>query len=303
MITPGPQPVFHGHVDTLGSLRDPSRRSDHESVGLARRPRPGPDSGRTPAGSLVGSPSRVDTAPVVVAGLAAQPTPCLRGRPSPTPGHARPRRDRHCRVPARLSGGPDHQQRGDHKLVASVPNQRVRPQVREARRASRNAPTPSVVLQPGRRHTAARNARNDSSRSDGESTGASNGPVERISEWLTRGQPKSRQPRQLAPGERQPASCPSASKVVHRQRLTASDEHPARLTWGVLGDLDSQCVEQRACQRDNLVGADSRAAQDNPPRTSSIVEPCRSVSRSRAASKFASARSHPRSAQCSPSNS
>jgi hypothetical protein len=38
--------------------------------------------------------------------------------PSPTWRHARSRRDRHCRVPTRLSGGPDPLSQGDHRIVA-----------------------------------------------------------------------------------------------------------------------------------------------------------------------------------------
>jgi hypothetical protein len=50
-IKPERSPVFIGHVDALGFLQDPWRRSDQESVGLARRPRPGPQAGRSPGGS------------------------------------------------------------------------------------------------------------------------------------------------------------------------------------------------------------------------------------------------------------
>jgi hypothetical protein len=45
--------------------------------------------------------------------------PGLRGRPSPTGGHARPRRARHCRVPARLSGGPDPPPRWPSLIVGA----------------------------------------------------------------------------------------------------------------------------------------------------------------------------------------
>jgi hypothetical protein len=49
-------------------------------------------------------------------------TPWLGGRPSPTWGHAGPGRDRHRRVPTRLSGGPEPRQQADHRLVAALPS-------------------------------------------------------------------------------------------------------------------------------------------------------------------------------------
>jgi hypothetical protein len=182
---------------------------------LARRPRPGPDSFRGPGGPA-GEPTPLASTPHPSRwpGWQHYRTPCVRGRPSPTRGHARPRRDRHCRVPTQLSGGPDHQQRGDHKVVAALLIGRARPQAREARRASRNETTPSAVLQPSRRHTAARNARNDSSRTDGDSTSATNRPAERVSDRPMRGAHRDRaKPANSRPPERQPATCPSTSKA------------------------------------------------------------------------------------------
>jgi hypothetical protein len=110
-----PQPRFHDHVDALGvrsPLRAPWRRSDQESVGLARRPDPGRTPLATPTGPLLSSPrSRRPRAhrDGRVGGTTGPPG--LRGRPSPTAAHARWRRDRHRREPTHLSGGPDHQQR------------------------------------------------------------------------------------------------------------------------------------------------------------------------------------------------
>jgi hypothetical protein len=80
--------------------------------------------------------------------------------------------------------------RGDHRRVAALLTGRARPQAREARRASRRAPTPSVVGPPGRRHTAARTARRARSRPDRDATGAANGPAARISARPTRGHPE-----------------------------------------------------------------------------------------------------------------
>jgi hypothetical protein len=77
---------------------------------------------------------------VQVAGLGSLPTPWLRGRPSPTWGHARFRRDRRRRVPTQLSGGPAPQQQADHRTVASLLNVTCSYADRKARRAPRNAP-------------------------------------------------------------------------------------------------------------------------------------------------------------------
>jgi uncharacterized membrane protein YfcA len=82
------------------SLVVPCRRQSRPSRGLLAFPR-----------------ARVDIAPVAVAGLAVRPTPGLRRRPSPTPGHACSRRDRAGRVPARLAVVPFFLA-GDHRTVA-----------------------------------------------------------------------------------------------------------------------------------------------------------------------------------------
>jgi hypothetical protein len=106
----------------------------------------------------VGTPSPTRAAPASHPSWDHYRVPWLRGRPSPTPGHARPRRDRHRRVPTQLSRGPVSPTQGDHRTVASLLAGRARMQVREARRASRNGTTPSAVLHPAHRPTAAHGA-------------------------------------------------------------------------------------------------------------------------------------------------
>jgi hypothetical protein len=106
----------------LISLRGPSHRYDHEMVRLARRPRPAPEpvvAGRMPWRDV---PSLASTPQVWRRlGWVHCRIPWPGGRPSPTWGHARSGRDRHRRVPPRLSGGPEPRQQADHRIVAALP--------------------------------------------------------------------------------------------------------------------------------------------------------------------------------------
>ncbi len=167
----------------VASIRSPN-------VGLARRPRPGPNSGRHRDGSA-DEFTPFATTPHVPSwpGWQHNRTPgCAGGRP------------RHRGTPVCdetvTAGCPRNDpvvrssKRSDHRTVAALPTGRARPQVREARRASRNAPTPSVVAPPGPRHTAARNARHAHARSDGDSTGRLEQTAARISDRPTRGHPE-----------------------------------------------------------------------------------------------------------------
>jgi hypothetical protein len=92
-----------------------------------------------------------------------------------------------------------HRQRGDHRRVAALLTGHARTQDREARRASRRAPTPSAVVPPGPLRTAARTARRARARSDRDSTGAANGLRRESPIGQREGTRKSCQPRQLAP--------------------------------------------------------------------------------------------------------
>jgi hypothetical protein len=174
-------------------LRDPSRLHDHESPVGAPSPA-GAGAGRSRADALAGChPARVDPAPVQVAGLGSLPTPWLRGRPSPTWGHARPRRDRHRRVPTPLSGGPAPQQQADHRPVASLLNVTCSYPGPEASRASRKAPTRSVVLQPDPGPTAAQGAPTRVPDGEARASGQT-GPPANLRPTNARREPKPRQP-------------------------------------------------------------------------------------------------------------
>ena len=114
-----------------------------------------------------------------------------------------------------------HQQRGDHRIVAALLTGRARTQVREARRASRKAPTPSVVRHPARA-ILQRATRGPPARSDPDSTGTANGPVARISDRPTRGHPETA-PTPPTRAHATTAELPSTSKAciaVARQLWT-----------------------------------------------------------------------------------
>jgi hypothetical protein len=166
-ITPGPRPRFHGHVDTMG-VRSLSETRGVDLIMNTSAWRAVPDSRRTLAAPEQGAPGAATPLPstpsrVDVAGLAALPNPVVAWTAVPAPG-ARP-------FPTRPSPPGTHATilwsasltQGDHRLVASLRTGRARTQVREASRASRNATTPSVVLQPG--HRTDRSARRAHSRS------------------------------------------------------------------------------------------------------------------------------------------
>jgi hypothetical protein len=223
-----------------------------------------PDLGRTPVAAPTGRwwvhPVRDDPAPVEMAGLAELPDPGVARAAVPDAG-ARPYTTRpsqpgaHATIRWSLSSTA-----GDHRTVAALLPGRARTQVREARRASRNAPTPSVVAQPSHRRTAARNARRPTRVPMVTPRAPRTDRARESPTGQREGTRKSRQPRQLALPEAA-GELYQYEQSVHSRRSTGLDERPARLTRRVLGHLDPERVEQRACQRDDLVGADSRTAQ------------------------------------------
>jgi hypothetical protein len=138
----------------------PWSRFDHRIRGLgAPFPTPRPELGRPPPRSPGVVPGLASTAHLWLwLGWVNDRVLWLRGRPSPTRGHACSGRARHCWVPAQLSCGPDPRTPGDHRTVASLAHGTCSSQVREVRRASRSATTGSVLLPPGPVDTAGRNA-------------------------------------------------------------------------------------------------------------------------------------------------
>jgi hypothetical protein len=132
----------------------------------ARRSRHPAPRCRHPAGlGVAGSPSRSRRPLPWGAGLrwGNYRTLWLRGRPSPTRGHARPRRTRPCRVPTQLSCGPVPSPEGDHRIVALRSAGRARPQVREGK--------PSISQRAHRiGHPPSRPPRDRSARSAGSPT-------------------------------------------------------------------------------------------------------------------------------------
>jgi hypothetical protein len=151
MIDPGERWIALVGAQNRTSERSPVRGRDHRLGAPFPTPRAPMPSRRAPGlpNSPVGSP---DPSHGSGSGWQNDRIPWLRGRPSPTGGHAGSRRDRHRRVPTQLSGGPDPQSTGrDHRIFALHPREGARTQVREARRASPEAPTGSIVLPPGHR--------------------------------------------------------------------------------------------------------------------------------------------------------
>jgi hypothetical protein len=187
-------------------LRDPSRLHDHEksdwrAVPDQRRSRSQPD----------GCPGRMSPPLASTPHVCRWPgwhhyrTPWLRGRPSPTWGHARPRRDRPRWVPTRLSGGPTPQQQANHKPVASLlsvtcsyPGPGGQTSISQRAHTIGSSPTGPRTNRSAPRPLAFPTGKHAPRRSDLPRPS----PTDRRD-----GDPEPRQPRQLAHTARQPTSC------------------------------------------------------------------------------------------------
>jgi hypothetical protein len=119
-------PPFHGHVDTTGAR--PCAETHGVDLIMQRaawRAVPTPRAERCPrtaTGLPCSPPARPDPRPWAGGrvGGTTEPRGCAGGRPR-RGGHARSRRDRPCRVPTQLSGGPDPSSQDDHSQLPRSP--------------------------------------------------------------------------------------------------------------------------------------------------------------------------------------